>query len=502
MISWPGSVVAMSHGGLGADLARAIEADEIEPYFQPLVELRTGRLCGFEVLARWRHPTQVVHPTEFIPLAERTRLIGPLTERLLRRAATAAAGWPEDLTLSFNISPVDLCDRKLPDRLAAALEGSGLPFNRLVFEITEAVLIGDFSLAREVVIELRALGAKLALDDFGIGYANMRQLLMLPFDRLKVDASFVCEMLTRHESRKVISSVIGLGHNLGMAMVAEGVETLDHANMLINLGCDVGQGWLFGRPLPAVETSAKLSDAGCAWCPDLMLGPTAVDPVRLLEAMPTQSVGQLRALYNSGPVGLGLVDTGLRYQALNHRLAELHGAPASAHLGHTIAEMVPHLYSQIEPYLRRALNGEAISSFESRWQGPGGKGDSRVLVASYQPVRDAADEVVGVSIALIDISQFSRDYGKSYDPSQASLGTLRIPGLTLRQSEVMRLLATGRSVKEIARVLNLRGDTVKSHLAQIYRLLGARNRVEAILHCGLVVNIATLGDDEKASPKR
>ena len=497
MVAWPGSVVAMSPGRLRADLARAIDADEIEPYFQPLVELRTGRLSGFEVLARWRHPTQVVHPTDFIPLAERNHLIGPLTERLLRRAATAASGWPSDLSLSINISPVDLGDPKLPDRLGVALQESGFPFNRLVCEITEAVLIGDIALAREVVIELRALGVKLALDDFGIGYANLRQLLTLPFDRLKVDASFVCEMLTRHESRKVISSVIGLGHKLGMAMVAEGVESLDHANMLVNLGCDMGQGWLFGHPLPAAETNALLSRGG-AWCPALMLGPHTVDPVRLLEAMPSESVGQLRALYNSGPVGLGLVDTGLRYQALNHRLAEIHGVPVAEHLGRTIAEMVPHLYSQIEPYLQRALNGETISSFEPRLRESGGKGGKHVMVASYQPIRDAADEVVGVSIAVIDMTQLDRDCGR--DSADALIGSLRMPGLTARQSEVMRLLASGRSVKEIARALNLRGDTVKSHLTQIYRLLGARNRVEAVLRCGLVANIATLRDGDNDGP--
>lgn len=465
---------------LAADLPRAIAEGEIVPHFQPLVELRTGFLAGFEVLARWHHPSRgLIHPSEFIPIAEQTGHIGPLTERLLRVAASAAATWPDHLTLSVNISPMQLHDRALSERLRAAIEGTSFPFNRLVFEITEAALIGNLDLARAITGELKALGGKLALDDFGTGYANLRQLHALPFDRLKVDASFVRSMLTRRESRKIVASVVGLGHMLGLSTVAEGVEGPAEADMLISLGCDIGQGWLFGRPVPAEEVAVQLAAETPSWQLTRDMTPAAADMAYRLEALPSQCVSQLRALYDSAPVGLGLVDTELRYLALNKRLAEMHEVPVVAHFGRTIAEMVPQIYDHLEPYLRRALHGEYVGSFETRWQGSDGE---HVMVASYHPMRDAADEVIGLSIAVVDVTALDWSCGQRTKPCSAALA-----GLTMRQRDVMRLLATGRTVKEIARQLDLSIGTVKTHLAQAYRTLGARNRTEALIRAGLMV---------------
>jgi PAS domain S-box-containing protein len=473
---------------LSDDLARAIAGHEIVPHFQPLVDLRTGRLSGFEVLARWRHPIRgIVHPAEFIPIAEQTGLIGPMTERLLLDATRAAAAWPEHLTLAVNVSPVQLRDRGLAERLYAATDGTGFPFDRLMFEITEAVVIGDHDLARDIAGDLKALGAKLSLDDFGTGYANLRQLLALRFDRLKIDASFVRSMLTRGESRKVVASVIGLGHSLGMSTVAEGVEGQDEADMLISLGCDIGQGWLYGRAVPANEITTQLSAENPPWRLAQNMARIAADMAHRLEALPSQCVGQLRALYDSGPVGLGLVDANLRYEAVNRRLAEMHDMTVVAHQGRTVAEVLPHIYGQLEPNLRSALSGQTVSGFVSHWQGPGGAGDEHVLVASYQPVRDAANQVAGVSIAVVDITELERVRNKNKQFPGGSDPGQRVPGLTERQSEVMRLLATGRSVKGIARQLDLGVGTVKTHLAQAYRTLGARNRTEALLRSGLVV---------------
>lgn len=474
---------------LSDDLARAIADNEIVPHFQPLVEMRTGRLSGFEVLARWRHPIRgIVHPAEFIPIAEQTGLIGPLTERLLLDAVRAVTAWPEHLTLSVNVSPVQLRDRGLAERLYAATEGTGFPFDRLMFEITEAVVIGNHDQARDITGDLKALGAKLSLDDFGTGYAHLSQLLALRFDRLKIDASFVRSMLTRGESRKVVASVIGLGHSLGMTTVAEGVEGQDEADMLISLGCDIGQGWLYGRPVPASEMTTLLSADNPPWSLTQTTARIATDMAHRLDALPSQCVGQLRALYDSGPVGLGLVDTNLRYVALNRRLAEMHDMTVVAHQGRTIAEVLPHIYDQLEPNLRLALSGQTVSGFVSYWQGPGGPGDEHVLVASYQPVRDAANEVAGVSIAVVDITELARAQNKNRQSLGVSEPGHRLPGLTARQSDVMRLLATGCSVKEIARQLDLGVGTVKIHLAQAYRALGARNRTEALLRSGLMVD--------------
>ena len=248
---------------LAADLRAAVLADALEPHFQPLVDLGTGRLVGFEMLARWTHPLRGgVSPAEFVPIAEDTGLIGPMTERLLRRASRAAAAWPDGLTLACNVSPVQLRDRGLPAIVRAALAESGLQPGRLEIELTESALLDDFGLAREILGELKALGVRLSLDDFGTGYSSLRHLQALPIDKIKIDAGFVRSMADSAESRKIVAAVVGLGQSLGLPTVAEGVEDAAAAGLLAQLGCDVGQGWLFGRAMPEVEAAALAAGGG------------------------------------------------------------------------------------------------------------------------------------------------------------------------------------------------------------------------------------------------
>ena len=237
---------------LEGELRAAIAGNLVVPYFQPVVEMATGRLIGFEMLARWLHPTRgMISPAEFVPIAEDIGLIGAMTGSLLRRACHAARTWPSDLFFACNISPLQLRDRGLPAMVRAALVESGLPPHRLELEITESALVGDMDLALELLGELKTLGLRLALDDFGTGYSSLRHLNLLPFDKLKIDAGFVGAMAVNPDSRKIVAAVVGLGHSLGLITVAEGVEDLGTAAMLRDLGCDLGQGWLFGRPCPA-----------------------------------------------------------------------------------------------------------------------------------------------------------------------------------------------------------------------------------------------------------
>ncbi len=263
---------------LEADLRRAVERQEIVPYFQPLVAFATGAIAGFEMLARWPSPAvsptigptigPVIGPGEFIPIAESLGLIGPLTECLLRQACRAAAGWPPHLVLACNISPVQLRDRGLPAMVQAVLAETGLPAERLELEITESALLDDIDLARTLLRELKALGVSLALDDFGTGYSSLRHLQVLPFDKLKIDASFVGAMVNDPESRKIVAAVLGLSDSLGLVSVAEGIEDESTAAQLRDLGCDVGQGWLFGRPQPSHAVAALLDQSGPAMaCP-------------------------------------------------------------------------------------------------------------------------------------------------------------------------------------------------------------------------------------------
>lgn len=394
-----------------AELLEALHSEEeIIPHFQPIVALRSGQLAGFEVLARWQHPIRgLILPAEFIPLAEETGLIGDLTDRIVLNACIAAAGWPEHVTLSVNISPVQLHDLTLPRRLSRIIEGTAFPLSRIVLEITESALIQNPARGHKIITELKALGLQIAQDDFGTGYSSLRQLQSLPFDRLKVDASFVRSMTYRRASRKIVAAVIGLGLSLGLSTVAEGVETQQQADMLAALGCDLGQGWWYGRPVPAAEASSGLESG--RWN-RRALDPTAQIASEVavrLEASPSQRLAQLQALYDGAPVGLGLLDHNLRFISLNRRLAEMHGLPVGAHVGRALAEIEPELFRVVEQHLNRALLGEPVTDLRVRWTPADLQGEARLYAASYHPVRDEADEIVGVSVAVIDVTDRPRD---------------------------------------------------------------------------------------------
>ena len=387
-----------------AQMRQAIEGGELVPFFQPVVELRTGQLAGFEVLARWQHPKLgLVLPDHFIPLAQENGLLGQFMLQILRSAFVSGLILPDPLTLAVNVSPVQLYDLTLPAVMRVLAEQSGFPLNRVVIEITETALFNNLERARRVAQELKDMGCRLALDDFGTGYSSMSHLQALPFDQLKIDRSFVEDMAKSRENRKIAAAIVGLGHSLGLHTVAEGVETKDQATILLWLGCEQGQGWLYGRPLPAEALSAFLAT------PPLVVttvpSPGAGWAISSLEALPNQRLAQLQAIYDGAPVGLCFLDQDLRYVSINQRLAEINGPPVAAHLGKTVKEMIPESYPSLEPYLLRALRGEAISELEISRPSivPGGPG--RTVRVSYQPAWDETGEVIGISIAVVDITE-------------------------------------------------------------------------------------------------
>ncbi len=391
------------------DLRRALEHNEIVPYFQPLVELRTGFLRGFEALARWQHPHRgLIPPDEFIPLAERSGLHGLLTGKLLSAVFAAAKGIPGHLTLSVNISLTQLTDLTLPRHVFSAAREANFPLQRLVLEITESALIADTEHAARIANELKEQGSRLALDDFGTGYSSLRHLQLLPFDELKIDASFVRSMTHTRESRKIAAAVVGLGNSLSLTTVAEGVENQTLADMLLWLGCDIGQGWLYGRPVPPAQLPEILAERLNSPLPpsspeDRSAATEASLPLRL-EALPTQRLAQLNAIYDGVPVGLCFLDRNLRYVSVNKRLAEMHNLPVASHLGRPIAEVIPEKFSQCEPYLLRALEGEPYAGLEIRYHDPRRPGTMRTFLNSFQPARDEVDEVIGISISVVDIT--------------------------------------------------------------------------------------------------
>jgi PAS domain S-box-containing protein len=390
------------------DLHRAFDKDEFYPFFQPQVELRTGQLAGFELLARWRHPRRgIILPDDFIAVVEKSGRINQLTRQILEKAFAASSVIPGTLKLAVNLTPHQLLDGTLPAKIGASAQRAGFSLDRLTVEVTESALLVDLPRAQSVANEMKAMHCRLALDDFGTGYSSLKHLQALPFDELKVDRSFVSSMTISRESRKIVATVVGLGRSLGLSTVAEGVETQEEANMLLWLGCDFGQGYLYSEPVPAAELPHILSRKPHAYsiCPS---EPADSGPITSLEALPGQRFAQLQAIYDGAPVGLALLDRNLRYVSINRRLAQMNGAPVAAHLGRPIAELVPDMYPQFQAFLHRALQGESIPNFEvQRPNFEGGKG-LRTLLISYQPVCDEAGEVMGVSIAVADISDRKR----------------------------------------------------------------------------------------------
>ena len=378
-------------------LHRALCKNEIIPFFQPIVKLHSGDLGGFEVLARWKHPVLgYVPPDRFIGIAEKSGLIDLLTGKMLEQAFSAVSSLDPSLTLSVNISPVQLRTPELADLIRSTAASSGFALNRLVVEITESALIGNVDTALTIAKELKAMGCKISLDDFGTGYSSLFHLQSLPFDELKVDRSFVGSMSLKRESRKIVGAVVGLGQSLGLKTVAEGIETEDQAEMLLWLGCELGQGWLFGKPVPAEQLAEVIRNP--VW--HLPAKASLIGDQRhtvAFEAPPTHRLVELQALYNGAPIGLAFVDQDLRYVNVNRKLADMNGVSIKDHLGRRIRDVVPELFPQIEMYLLRALRGESISEVEVPL--PHSRG-TRTLC--YEPARDEAGEIVGVSIASSD----------------------------------------------------------------------------------------------------
>lgn len=384
------------------DLHDALSRHEIVPYFQPIVELRTGLLSGFEVLARWQHPQYgTIPPDTFIPAAEAYGLIGELTSSVLTQAFAAAKSLPRHLMLAINVAPHQLYGHALARQIEQARELVDFPLDRLTIEITESALIGNLELARSMAGQLKSLGVRLALDDFGTGYSSLRHLQALPFDEIKVDHSFVQSMIEVRESRKIVAAVLGLGQSLGLSTVSEGVETKAQAEMLLRMGCDYVQGWLYGKPVGAEQLSEVLTDTNMHAA--LKKKPASADSVDV-EMLPSQRLAQLQAVYDGSPVGLCFLDRNLRYISLNRRLAEMDGVPIGAHLGRTVREIIPGIFPLLEQSLLKVLTGKPADDLELEVANPKNPASTLHILVSQHPVRDAAGEVVGVSAAVADIT--------------------------------------------------------------------------------------------------
>jgi diguanylate cyclase (GGDEF)-like protein len=259
-----GMDAAMQHRrSIEAGLKVALLRNEFRLVFQPLLDLADNRVCCLEALLRWEHPQHgMISPVEFIPIAEETGVIVQIGEWVLREACKTAAQWPEEVRIAVNLSPVQFKFRGLIDVVVSALGEAGLSANRLELEITESLLLAETEATLKTLHGLRALGVRISMDDFGTGYSSLSYLRSFPFDKIKIDRSFMSEARLKDDSLAIIKAVIGLGKSLGMTTTAEGVETEDQLSAVRAEGCNEVQGFLFSPPLPASAVATMLETMG------------------------------------------------------------------------------------------------------------------------------------------------------------------------------------------------------------------------------------------------
>jgi diguanylate cyclase (GGDEF)-like protein len=250
----------IAHGEIEQGIRVGLEHGQFVPYFEPQVDLSNGEIVGFEVLARWIHPLSgVIGPDVFIPVAEEIGLIGRLSEHVIAEALREAAEWDAKIKISVNISPFQLADGWLAQRIVKTLADTGFPAERLVVEVTESSLFADLELARTIVTSLKNQGIRLALDDFGTGFSSLSHLRSLPFDIIKIDRSFVTNINAKRESSAIVRAVTTLAAALQVPVCVEGIENEDSYTTVMRLGCQIGQGWYFGKPMPAEQARELLA---------------------------------------------------------------------------------------------------------------------------------------------------------------------------------------------------------------------------------------------------
>ena len=241
------------------EFRRALQNGEFVPFFQPLIDLETREVVGFEALARWNSSRGLLEAEEFIETAERTGLIGPLTFSILEQSLREARDWPPRLKLAINISPVQFRDSRLAEQVVKVLTETGFPARRLEIEITEGSLLEDRDQVLATITSLKNLGMTISLDDFGTGYASLAQVRTLPIDRIKIDKSFINTIVKSKQTAAIVETIASLGHSLQVPLTAEGVESEEIREALKDVGCSEAQGWLFGRAVSADAVRAFLT---------------------------------------------------------------------------------------------------------------------------------------------------------------------------------------------------------------------------------------------------
>lgn len=309
------------------DMRRAIERGEFHLVYQPVVHTVTGHLVGFEALVRWTHPTQgIISPGIFIPIAEESGIITELGEWVLRNACLEASKWPENISVAVNISPVQFSSQSLPSLAASAIAYAGISANRLELEITEGALLNDTAKTRSAITSLKMLGVKISLDDFGTGFSSLGYLKSIPFDKIKIDQSFVKgATVYGNNNVHIIKAIVGLAGDLGMVTTAEGVETEDQLALIRELGCTLIQGYIYGRPMDAaaaLERTKSETAIADGYMVDRAERRRIIRAGRIITDSANETV-RMRNLSRTG----AMVETDLKLQVDDHVWLEI-GMPA------------------------------------------------------------------------------------------------------------------------------------------------------------------------------
>ena len=248
-----------ARSSLERELRHAIDNNELEVHYQPVISLETNAPAYVEALVRWRHPERgLIPPGKFIPLAEETSMIADIGEFVLRSACRDAASWPAEVSVAVNVSAHELAGTKLIDTIEGSLKNTGLPSGRLQLEVTESALMKDVEHAMKTISEITKLGIEVAIDDFGTGYSSLSSLRSFPFKRLKIDRAFVKDLEQSEEACAILATIVDLAKTLGMRTTAEGVETIEQLEIVKKYGCTTAQGFLFYKPMPLSQLSPIL----------------------------------------------------------------------------------------------------------------------------------------------------------------------------------------------------------------------------------------------------
>ena len=382
---------------LVAELRQAVADKSFAVYYQPIFDLQTGRLAAAEALVRWDHPERgIVARAEFIPLAEETGLIVPLGRSVLMEACAQAVAWSaqnpdhEPLMVGVNLSPRQFLDPGLIEDVCAALSDSGLPAERLSLEITETAMISDIAAATRKLRRLRQLGVWIALDDFGTGHSSLSHLRSLPVTHLKIARPFVERMETDSKDLALVRGIIAMTHGLDQRVIAEGVETAGQRELLRSLGCDLGQGFLYSRPMPAHELGAVLAES-------------AAKPGRATPRQVLRSLGHARLISHLPDLTIMLFDRDMRFVAVDGSALERLGWPRNELEGKLVREVLPADAAEgLELILEAVLSGRR-HSFE--WASASGNG---TLDVEAEPIRDGVEEITGAVLVAREPTEARR----------------------------------------------------------------------------------------------